>query len=132
MALSNIPPFSQCGKVVHGTVPGLPKIRDQTKILSFFQDGSIEFPQAWTGGNGVRNRDGDLDPAVIRKRTGHHGAGRDERDPLGRNTDQVDARGESAIPFEPHEPWSRRVQVSENIHHRTRIEKAMKGRSTFT
>ena len=68
---------------------------------------------------------------MVRKRTRHHGAGRDGRDPFGRNTDEVDARGESAIPFGPRVARSRRVQVSKDINYRTRIEKATQGRSTF-
>ena len=47
------------------TAPGLPKFRDQTDILDVFQDGSIEFPQAWTRGNDVGHFDRDLDPTVI-------------------------------------------------------------------
>ena len=43
----------------------------------------------------------------------------------------VDARGEGTVLFGPREPRCRRVQVSENIHHGTRIEEATKGRSTF-
>ena len=52
-------------KVIYGTAPGLPEVRNQTDILYVFQDGSVKFPQAWTGGNDVRDRDRDLDPAVI-------------------------------------------------------------------
>ena len=52
-------------KVIYGTAQGLPEVRNQTDILYVFQDDSVKFPQAWTGGNDVRDRDRDLDPAVI-------------------------------------------------------------------
>lgn len=62
---------------MHGTAPGLPKVGNQTKVLIFFQDGGIEHPQTWTGGNDAGYRDRDLDPTMVRKRAGHHRAGQD-------------------------------------------------------
>ena len=118
-------------KVIYGTAPGLPEVRNQTDILYVFQDGSVKFPQTWTGRNDVRDRDRDLDSAEIWKRTGHHGAGWDGRDPQRRNADKVDARGKGTVPFCPHEPGSRRVQVPENVNDTTLVEEATKGRSTL-